>query len=539
MKFGKIAVNDAEGSLLAHSLQNGRLSFRKGRSLSRTDIEALKAAGIETVVAARLEAGDISEDEAANRIGRLLAGANVTANAAFTGRVNLTAAATGLITYDRFAIEQVNLTDEAVTIATAPPFDLVVPNQIIATIKIIPYGLSETMLSDCLQIAEQAKAKISIASFTEKKVGLAQTTLSGGKESILKKTSDVMISRVNGLSSCVLFDERIPHTQHDVAKMVRAASTRCVDILLIAGASAITDRRDVIPAGIVDAGGTVIHCGMPVDPGNLLLLGKFDDMDVIGLPGCARSPKFNGIDLVLRRLAADLPVTSGDIMAMGVGGLLKEIPNRPSPRSSDINTLPSRPRIAGLVLAAGQSRRMGSINKLLADIDGQPMVSHSTRIVTESEASPVVAVTGHQADNVAKALEPYDLTIVHNPYYAEGISGSLQRGLSALPKDVDGVIICLGDMPKVASTVINKLIAAFNPVEQRAICIPTWHGKRGNPVLLASRFFDEIHEISGDVGARGLLGAYPELIYEVEIESDAILTDIDTPQALENVRSCW
>ena len=150
MKFGKIAVNDAEGSLLAHSLQNGRLSFRKGRSLSRTDIEALKAAGIETVVAARLEAGDISEDEAANRIGRLLAGANVTANAAFTGRVNLTAAATGLIIYDRFAIEQVNLTDEAVTIATAPPFDLVVPNQIIATIKIIPYGLSETMLADCL-----------------------------------------------------------------------------------------------------------------------------------------------------------------------------------------------------------------------------------------------------------------------------------------------------------------------------------------------------------------------------------------------------
>jgi len=537
MKFGEIAVGDAQGALLAHSLRSSGLFFKKGRLLTAADVESLKNAGIESVVAARLEPGDIGEDEAANKIGLLLAGPNVTASAAFTGRVNLIAAADGLVTYDRSAIEQINLVDEAVTIATAPPFDLVAPNQIIATIKIIPYGLPETVLANCVATTERTKTEIAVAPLIAKKVGLAQTTLAGMKESVLQKTSDVTISRVSGLSASVLFDERLPHTQQDVAVMVRSARERGVDILLIAGASAVTDRRDIIPSGIVDAGGTVIHCGMPVDPGNLLLVGELEGMTVIGLPGCARSPKFNGIDLVLRRFAADLPLTSADIMAMGVGGLLKEIPNRPSPRATDTATLPSRPKIAGLVLAAGQSRRMGSINKLLAEIGGQPMVSHAARIVTESEATPIIAVTGHQADEVAEALEPFDLTIVHNPRYAEGISSSLQRGVAALPQDVDGVIICLGDMPKVASTVIDKLIAAFNPVEQRAICIPTWHGKRGNPVLLASRFFDEIHEISGDVGARGLLGAYPELICEVEMESDAVLTDIDTPQALDRIRS--
>ena len=537
MKFGEIATEDATGTLLAHSLQGSGLFFKKGRLLTKADIKALKDAGIKTVVAARLEVGDVGEDEAANRIGLLLAGPNVAVSAAFTGRVNLTATADGLITYDRSAIEQVNLVDEAVTIATAPPFDLVAPNQIIATIKIIPYALPETVLADCVAATQQTKAEIAVASLTEKKIGLAQTMLPGVKESVLQKTSDVMVTRVNGLLSSVLFDERLPHTQQDVAITVRSARERGIDILLIAGASAVTDRRDVIPAGIVDAGGTVIHCGMPVDPGNLLLVGELERMIVIGLPGCARSPKFNGIDLVLRRLAANLPVRSADIMGMGVGGLLKEIPNRPFPRMTDTESLPSRPQIAGLVLAAGQSRRMGKINKLLADVDDQPMVSHAARIVTESEAKPVIAVTGHQADKVAEALRSFDLTIVHNPRYAEGISSSLQRGVAALPKEVDGVIICLGDMPKIASTVIDKLIASFNPVEQRAICIPTWHGKRGNPVLLASRFFDEIHEISGDVGARGLLGAYPELICEVEMKSDAVLTDIDTPQALERIRS--
>ncbi|HAT35159.1 MAG TPA: 4-diphosphocytidyl-2C-methyl-D-erythritol kinase, partial [Rhodospirillaceae bacterium] len=233
----------------------------------------------------------------------------------------------------------------------------------------------------------------------------------------------------------------------------------------------------------------------------------------------------------------DLPVTSEDIMALGVGGLLKEIADRPSPRSAAKETLPSAPRIAGLILAAGQSRRMGSVNKLLAEVDSEPMVRRAAAIVTASQAAPVITVTGHESEKVAEALKDFDLTLVHNPAYADGISGSLQRGLAAMPTDIDGVVVCLGDMPRVSEHVIDKLVAAFSPTEQREICVPTWQGKRGNPVLLGRRFFSEINDISGDVGARGLLGAYPELICEVEMENDSILLDIDTPEALEKANA--
>ena len=311
------------------------------------------------------------------------------------------------------------------------------------------------------------------------------------------------------------------------------------NIVLIAGASAILDRRDVIPAAIAAVGGVIEHFGMPVDPGNLLLMGRVGAIPVLGLPGCARSPRVNGFDWVLRRLLADLPVDAAVLARMGVGGLLSEIPTRPHPRAGvgddeakDAPAVPRAPRIAALVLAAGRSSRMGTINKLLIGIDGKPMVRHAVAAVEEAGLAPIIVVTGHERDRVAAALEGAGVTLVHNPAYAEGLSSSLKAGIAALPEDIDGVLIGLGDMPRVGSGDIERLVAAFNPVEGRAIIVPTRNGKRGNPVLWAKRFLPEMRQVAGDVGARHLIGAYPEAVAEIEMPGDGVLTDIDTPQAL-------
>ncbi|HSR73179.1 MAG TPA: nucleotidyltransferase family protein, partial [Kiloniellales bacterium] len=182
----------------------------------------------------------------------------------------------------------------------------------------------------------------------------------------------------------------------------------------------------------------------------------------------------------------------------------------------------------------------GSANKLLAEVEGRPMVARIAERLLASKARPVIVVTGHERARVEAALDGLDITRVHNPDYAAGLSTSLSRGLAALPAEIDGALVCLGDMPNVTPAVLDRLIAAFNPVEGRAICLPTLRGKRGNPLLFARRFFAEMQEISGDIGARHLIGQYPEVVCEVAMDDlpdgEGILTDIDTPDALTRLR---
>jgi molybdenum cofactor cytidylyltransferase len=272
---------------------------------------------------------------------------------------------------------------------------------------------------------------------------------------------------------------------------------------------------------------------MPVDPGNLLLLAHIGERPVLGLPGCCRSPKLNGFDWVLQRIAAGIGVTREDIMGMGVGGLLTEIPSRPQPRAA--KPAPSG-RVAALVLAAGQSRRMGVENKLLAEVDGRAMVTHAVDAILASRAAPVLVVTGHEAEEVRAALGERPVQIVLNPRYVEGLSTSLKAGLAALPEDAEGVLVGLGDMPRIKPAQIDRLIAAFNPLEGRAVVVPTVRGKRGNPVLFATRFLPEMLQIGGDVGARHLIGEHEDQVVEIEMEDDAALLDIDTPDALSALR---
>jgi molybdenum cofactor cytidylyltransferase len=268
---------------------------------------------------------------------------------------------------------------------------------------------------------------------------------------------------------------------------------------------------------------------MPVDPGNLLLLGSLAGRPVLGLPGCARSPKLNGFDWVLQRLAAGLEVTRADIMRLGVGGLLTEIPSRPLPRAAAAP--PAGPRVAALVLAAGLSRRMGS-NKLLADDGGVPLVRRTVEAALASRARPVLVVTGNEAQRVRGALEGLEVTFIDAPDHAEGLSASLKAGLRALPVPAEAVLVCLGDMPRVPAETLDRLISAWNPVEGRAICVPVHQGRRGNPVLWDRRFVPEMLDLTGDQGAKALLSAHAELVAEVPVDAPGVHLDVDTPEAL-------
>jgi len=484
----------------------------------------------------RFEPGDVTEDEAAQRVAAAVCGENLEVAAPFTGRANLIAKAHGVLVVDRARLDRLNAVDEAVTLATLPAFDLVAPGDMAATVKIIPFAVPGEVIERCLWTLS-GEPLLRVAALRPRAVTLIQTRLPGLKESVVDKTVAVMNERLASLGSEPARDRRCPHDETALTAEIEAALKGGSEMVLIAGASAITDRRDVLPAAITRAGGTVDHFGMPVDPGNLMLLAHIGDKPVLGLPGCVRSPKLNGFDWVLQRLMADLPVTRQDIMAMGAGGLLKEIPTRPQPRAGSESLAPRAPKVAAIILAAGRSSRMGSANKLMAELDGKPLVAHAADAALGSRVERIVVVTGHEAERVRQALGRRKLEVVHNPDYASGIASSLAAGLAALKDSaVDGVLVLLGDMPRIAPTQLDRLISAFNPLEGRAICVPTFNGKRGNPVLWGRRFFEAMAHLKGDVGARHLIAENGDLVAEVAMPDDAVLTDVDTPQALDALR---
>ncbi|MEQ8952434.1 nucleotidyltransferase family protein, partial [Parvibaculum sp.] len=136
-------------------------------------------------------------------------------------------------------------------------------------------------------------------------------------------------------------------------------------------------------------------------------------------------------------------------------------------------------------------------------------------------------------NEVRAALSGHDVSFVHNPDYADGLSTSLRTGLAALPEDTDGALVCLGDMPDIRGAHLEKLISAFDPEEGRTICVPTVSGKRGNPVLWGREWFDAMSDVKGDTGAKHLIGENEDAVCEVPMPDDAALTDIDTQAEFE------
>jgi molybdenum cofactor cytidylyltransferase len=539
MRFGSVPLDEAKGAILAHSQRTAERMIRKGTVLDAASIAALRGAGHAAVIAARLDPGDVPEDIAADRLADAMLSPGIGRSRAATGRVNLVAEAAGVLRVDAGKIDRLNAIDEALTIGTLPDYAVVAAKDMLATIKIIPFAVPGAVLAVAEAMAAQGAAGMTLHPFRPLRVGLVASELPGLKESVTEKTVTVTRDRVERLTGTLLTPLRCPHAEAPIAAALETLIEQGADLLLVVGASAVVDRRDVGPAGVVRAGGEILHFGMPVDPGNLICLGRIGGRTALVLPGCARSPTLNGIDFVLSRLFAGIPVRPADVMRMGVGGLLKEMEARPLPRAAAPATPRtgreprSAPRIAAVVLAAGKSSRMAPHNKLLVtDRAGKPMIARVVDNVLSSGARPIVVVTGHMAPEIEAALGGRPVRFVHAPDYADGLAASLKAGIAAVPKESAGAIVCLGDMPLVTGRMIDRLLTAYDPDEGRLIVLPTHRGKQGNPILWDRRFFPEILQASGDAGARFLISRHMEAVAEVAMDDDAVLRDFDTPDSL-------
>ena len=534
MKFGPCALSDCLDAILVHAvyLPDGRIA--KGTCLTSDHLSRLRANGIDDIIVARLEDGDLGEDAAADMIAKAMMPANVRLSVAATGRVNIYATQRGLLRVDRLRLRDINMVDEGITLSTVQHNQLVEAGDLIATLKIIPYSVAETAVATVIGLGA-GEPVISFHALRPRSFGLIQTRIPGMADKILKATEQTAKQRLNQLG-CALVDSRVvAHEAAAINQAITASRANGPAVMLIAGGSAIADRRDEVPMGVIAAGGRIDHFGLPVDPGNLLMLSHIDEMPVIGMPGCARSIKMNGFDWILHLLLADLRIDAAEIADMAAGGLLMEIVSRPLPRRMVERRQISNATIGGVLLAAGQSQRMGAQNKLLAEIDGVPIIRRTAQALLDGGLNDLVIVTGHEHRLVAAALDDLPVTCIYNDDYQSGQASSVACGVRHHQNGSHAaVLIALGDMPLVRPELIAALLRDHSslPDATDRITLPVFDGRRGNPVIWGRGFFDELVALTGDAGGRIIFAENKNAVNSLGWPDDSIHLDIDTPEAL-------
>ncbi len=536
MIFGEFVLEQAEGVTLAHTLILDEKTLKKGTILGREEVALLRRAGFTAVTGARLEPDDLPEGEGARAVATLLAGPHTEARKPYTGRSNVHATVRGVVRLDAARLHQLNAIDESITVGTLPDYALARPGQVIATIKIIPFAVSRKLVERCRELAGDTPL-VQVVPFQPHRVGLIMGEQPGLNEKIYRNTVIATHSRIEALGSRLALVLRCAHECGAYqAKLQEALAAGC-DLVMIAGATVTKDRLDVAPAAVTAAGGEIIHFGMPVEPGNMLLFARLGAVPVLVLPGCARSRRLNGLDWILHRLLSGLPMGAAEIMEMGVGGLIRS-PLEPDDEEDDNESLPLATRtskVAALVLAAGRSSRMGT-NKLLTPVEGVPMLLRAVNAALASQAAMVTVVLGHEAGAAEALLAGRTVSVVHNADFAQGLSSSLRAGLAALPLEAEAALILLADMPCISARHLDRLIEAHQ-ARPDAIIVPRQGGRRGNPVLWPRAFFVPMQQVTGDQGAREVLEANAARVHFVEFDDDAIFLDVDTPDALRGLHA--
>ena len=360
-----------------------------------------------------------------------------------------------------------------------------------------------------------------------------------GKKSMFKATSTVTRNRLEALDCSLNEEKLLCHNYEVLCSEIRSSIGSGIDILLISGASAITDRSDYIPKAILSEGGEIIQYGLAVDPGNLLLVGKIGKTTIIGMPGCARSPKLNGFDWVLQLLMANIPVVKEELAEMGAGGFLMEIASRPLPRALAKSVNKRQKKTMGVILAAGNSTRMGKDNKLLKSVDGTPLIRNIVIEMLKSDLDSCSIVLGYQSDQVADVIKDPKINLILNPLWKEGQASSLKAALNSLTSSFSDLLIMLGDLPGIKSGHVNRIIDEHLSSENRRskITIPSFKGEKGNPVIWGRSFFHDLSKLEGDVGGRVLFSQHPAAINLIEMDDPSVVTDADTPEDFEKFLS--
>lgn len=324
MNVVKLSPAEAIGHVLVHNQAgpDGRRVLRKGTVVTDATRATLESLAVAEVYVAVLTEDDIHEDEAARRLGALVEGHGLTASKAATGRVNLIAEQAGLVKIDHEGLLAFN-ERPGITLATVANNSPVGAKQVIGTIKIIPYSVPRAELEAAEAAGGRHAPLVQVRPFTVSKAILITTGSEAARDKVTGSFSQSLRGRLAHFGTALVDGPYVAEDEQAIGDALRTALAGDAGMILVAGETSIMDADDITPRAIKATGGEIVQYGVPVEPGNLFLLAYHQDIPIVGAPGCARSPSYNVIDMVLPRLAAGEKLTRRHLIELGHGGYLK------------------------------------------------------------------------------------------------------------------------------------------------------------------------------------------------------------------------
>ena len=330
MIFGEIKTESSLNGILASSLvlheNRDIIKVKKGTIINENLINLLLKNNIKLVTCAKLDENDVEENKAVYEISKNILNneqSNLTIKDPRQGRCNIISNINGLLVFDHEQLFLINSVTDEIGVASLKPYSYVKKNQVIASIKAIPFAINKEVLK---QIIKASNHCFKVLPFLKKNVHLIQSRNQNTLEKVLEKTVVTTKKRLLNCGITSILEKKCNHEIKSLSSKIHESIDENADLILVFGASAICDKNDVVPKSLKKNNGKILRLGMPVEPGNLILLGEiknaYKTITFIGMPGCARSPKENGVDWILWRILCGLSISNNNINYMGNGGLL-------------------------------------------------------------------------------------------------------------------------------------------------------------------------------------------------------------------------
>ena len=538
MKLQEVDINKAQGLRLAEELTLYTTVLPRNHILTKDDIALLKQFGRKTIFTAEAEIGDIDFDTALGVAAAKITGKNLGYRIDERGFCEIAATTDGLLEAYPDRIGKFNRFCTYFILNTIEPFQIVKKGTIIARLEILLPVISQEMVDELVFALSGNETLLNIRDMKQQNAALLLTHFYNDDNEAFHfdEVRQKLTETYQPLNIHFSVEANCDHTAEDIAVNVETLLQSANDVVFVIAGMRNYAPQDVVLSALNSLTDSVLCSQIPLLGGSDLIIATKRNKKIICLPynyAYIDSPVMeNFIKLALvkpKLLAYDFNRPANAVIES-----LSQVKDLSSLIKGNDAESKNKANIAAVVLAAGQSKRIGK-NKLLADLDDRPLLIKAVEAAIKSDASPVFVVTGYQAEEVEAELENYDINIVYNPNYYTGVKTSINLGLKSVPDFCEGALLIPADMPGLSAELLNKMIAKFKKKQENQLIIAENKGIKCNPILWSKALYQRADLVAENADVRPIFMEHADYTTLVKGTASELL-DVNFQNDLDQAR---